>query len=91
MKPTFEALIPAIALTIAGTAFAAGSDAPYGKRVSTQQEVAASQTGSYDVYIDGPTGYAFVNTVNGWKFTRQVAQDVLLASEAAAAEADGKL
>jgi len=91
MKPIFKALIPAIALTIAGTAFAAGPDAPYGKRVSTQQEVAASPTGSYDVYIDGPTGFAFVNTVDGWKFTRQVEQEVLLASEVAAAEAGGKL
>lgn len=27
---------------------------------------------SYDIYIDGPTSYAFVNTLSGWKFVRQI-------------------
>ncbi len=87
MKPIVKAALSAIVLTTAAAAFAAGPDAPYGKRVTSPKEVAASQTGSYDVYIDGPTGFAFVNTVEGWKFTRRIEQDVMLASR----EADEKL
>ena len=89
MKSILQALIPAIALTAA--AFAAGdandADAPFGKRVITTEAIAASQAGSYDVYIDGPTGFAFVNTVNGWTFIRQIESSVMLASR----DADEKL
>jgi hypothetical protein len=44
----------------------------YGKRVAATHAVAKSRAGSFDVYIDKPTGFAFVNTPGGWKFTRKV-------------------
>ncbi len=50
----------------------ADETAPYGKRVESIQAVAKSRPGSFDVYIDKPTGFAFVNTPSGWKFTRNV-------------------
>ena len=47
-------------------------DAPYGKHLASTDAVAKSRSGSFDVYIDKPTGFAFVNTLGGWKFTRKV-------------------
>ena len=49
--------------------------AAYGKRMTSTDAVAKSQPGSFDVYIDKPTGFAFVNTPGGWKFTRKVQDD----------------
>ncbi|MGL1833061.1 hypothetical protein ACKVEX_05575 [Rhodocyclaceae bacterium SMB388] len=43
-----------------------------GKRLVSTDEVAKSRPGSFDVYIDEPTGFAFVHTPNGWVFTRKV-------------------
>ncbi len=50
----------------------AGDEPSYGNRVVSADAVAKSKTGSFDVFIDQPTGYAFVNTPKGWKFTRKV-------------------
>lgn len=49
--------------------------AAYGKRLTSAEAVAESRPGSFDVYIDKPTGFAFVNTPVGWKFTRKVQDD----------------
>lgn len=55
---------------------AAPADAAiYGKRLVSTDAVAKSSTGSFDVYIDKQTGFAFVNTPVGWKFTRKVQDD----------------
>jgi hypothetical protein len=53
----------------------ADDDAPYGKHLASTGAVAKSHSGSFDVYIDKPTGFAFVNTPVGWKFTRKVRDD----------------
>jgi len=53
----------------------AADTATYGKRLASTGAVAKSRPGSFDVYIDKPTGFAFVNTPAGWKFTRKVQDD----------------
>lgn len=55
--------------------------APYGKHLATTEAVAKSRAGSFDVYIDAPTGFAFVNTPSGWKFTRKVQDDATSVSK----------
>ncbi|HJV25836.1 MAG TPA: hypothetical protein VJ673_09110 [Aromatoleum sp.] len=50
-------------------------DAPYGKHLTSTEAVAQSRAGSFDVYIDAPTGFAFVHTPTGWTFTRKVQDD----------------
>jgi len=84
MKTTINAIAAASLFLAAGatSAFADSSES-YGKRVSTIEQVAASQAGSYEVYIDAPTGFAFVNTVKGWTFTRKVSAEVLAAEKSA--------
>lgn len=84
MKTTITAIAAASIFLAAGaTTAAAESSENYGKRVNTIEQVAASQAGSYEVYIDAPTGFAFVNTVKGWTFTRQVSAEVLAAEKTA--------
>lgn len=56
-------------------AAAADDTTTYGKHLTSADAVAKSRPGSFDVYIDKPTGFAFVNTPAGWKFTRQVQDD----------------
>lgn len=77
-------------LVVAATLFAASlgahaapddETAPYGKHLTTTEAVAQSRAGSFDVYIDAPTGFAFVNTPAGWKFTRKVQDDVATAGK----------
>lgn len=59
-----------------GTQAAPADDtAAYGKHLTSAEAVAESRPGSFDVYIDKPTGFAFVNTPVGWKFTRKVQDD----------------
>ncbi len=60
-------------------------DAPYGKHLTSIDAVAKSRAGSFDVYIDKPTGFAFVNTPAGWKFTRRVPDQSLGADASAQA------
>jgi hypothetical protein len=72
-------LILAIALGAAALlgaqAAAADHTSTYGKRLTSTDAVAKSRAGSFDVYIDKPTGFAFVNTPAGWTFTRKVPDD----------------
>lgn len=80
-----------VALSLAGVFFAgslaAGAADPgfenYGKRLTSPDAVAKSHPGSFEVYIDGPTGYAFVNTPKGWKFIRKVSEPNRVASMSA--------
>lgn len=84
MKSTIAAIAAAGIFLAAGASTAsAESTENYGKRLTTIEQVAASQAGSYEVYIDAPTGFAFVNTVDGWVFTRKVSAEVLAAEKAA--------
>jgi len=84
MKSTLTAVVAASIFLVAGaTTASAESGQTFGNRVSTIEQVAASQAGSYDVYIDAPTGFAFVNTVKGWTFTRKVSAEALAAEKAA--------
>lgn len=74
------------ATTLLGAGFAAHAaaadeTAPYGKRLTSTEAVAKSRAGSFDVYIDAPTGFAFVNTPAGWKFTRQVPETRIVNAE----------
>jgi len=73
LKPAF-ALGAAVLLAASFGALAEPTEdtAPYGKHLTSVDAVAKSRPGSFDVYIDQPTGFAFVNTPAGWKFTRQV-------------------
>jgi hypothetical protein len=78
MKPKFtRALGVTILLCATFGAHAAPDDdiAPYGKRLTSTEALAQSRPGSFDVYIDEPTGFAFVHTPEGWKFTRKVQDD----------------
>ena len=85
MKTPITAALAAVALLAAGAAVAADDTAPYGKRVRSLEQVAASKAGSYDVYVDLPTGFAYVNTVKGWVFTRKLDADALAAEQLALA------
>lgn len=70
MKPATA--IFAFALLTLSLAAQAGDEPSYGNRVVSTDAVAKSRAGSFDVYIDPPTGYAFVNTPKGWIFVRKV-------------------
>ena len=59
-------------LAAAGIAAPAAAEPAYGMNVNSPEAVAQSRPGSFDVYIDPPTGYAFVNASAGWIFTRKV-------------------
>ncbi len=67
-------VLGAIAL-IGAQAASADDAASQGKRLFSIEEIAQSARGSFDVYIDEPTRFAFVHTPIGWKFTRQVQED----------------
>lgn len=89
MNTRIAIALTAFAVLGAGQPAFAGADTPdpaQGKRVTSIEEVAGSQRGSYDVYIDAPTGYAFVHTATGWTFVRQV-PEVALAADRLAREA----
>ena len=87
MKTRPIAALTLMCICFAAPAVAAEDEGPtYGRRVNTIEEVARSQKGSYDVYIDKPTGYAFVNTIVGWKFTRKISDEALAAERCQAAE-----
>lgn len=62
----------ATTLAAAGIAAPAAAEQAYGMDVNSPEAAAKSRAGSFDVYIDSPTGYAFVNTPAGWIFTRRV-------------------
>ncbi|HSD61458.1 MAG TPA: hypothetical protein VLC55_11455 [Burkholderiales bacterium] len=68
-------------LAAAGIAAPAAAEPAYGMNVNSSEAVAKSRPGSFDVYIDPPTGYAFVNTSAGWIFTRQVAVGAAIAPQ----------
>ena len=70
MKPATA--IFAFALLTLSLAAQAGDEPSYGNRVVSTDAVAKSRPGSFDVFIDSQTGYAFVNTPKGWKFVRKV-------------------
>lgn len=64
----------AATLAIAPAAWATDSEAAGRKDLPvTQAEPAAPAT--YDVFIDGLTGYAFIKTPAGWKFIRSLRDD----------------
>ena len=64
----------AATLAIAPAAWATDSQAAERKDLPvTQAESAAPAT--YDVFIDGVTGYAFSKTPAGWKFIRSLRDD----------------
>lgn len=83
MKLNITLIFAAATLFAASLGVHAADDetAPYGKHLTTTEAVAKSRAGSFDVYIDAPTGFAFVNTPAGWKFTRKVQDDVTTASK----------
>ena len=78
MKTPVTGIIAAIALLAASLATQAAppdETQGYGRHLGSSEEVAMSRPGSFEVYIDPPTGFAFVHTPGGWKFTRKVPDD----------------
>jgi hypothetical protein len=76
LKPAITLGTAALLAASFGALAAPAEDAaPYGKHLTSIDAVAKSRPGSFDVYIDPPTGFAFVHTPAGWKFTRQVQDD----------------
>ncbi|MDO9599098.1 MAG: hypothetical protein Q7J47_15385 [Azoarcus sp.] len=82
LKTTLVFAAALLAASFGAHAAPADETAPYGKRLTSTEAVAKSSAGSFDVYIDAPTGFAYVNTPSGWKFTRKVQDDVAIASKA---------
>lgn len=82
MKPLLAHAFAGIALFGAALGAQAATDdpAPYGHYLSSA-EVPQSRPGSFDVYIDPPTGFAFVHTPSGWTFTRKVQDDSQVLAE----------
>lgn len=70
------AWILSLSIALAPAAWATDAQAVERKQaVATQEEAAVPA--SYDVFIDGVTGYAFVKTPAGWKFIRNLREDAL--------------
>jgi len=68
----FAPALCAILLAGIGSAAQAADEPSFGNRVTSTDAVAKSRSGSFDVFIDQATGFAFVNTPNGWKFIRKI-------------------
>jgi hypothetical protein len=65
--------VTALCLTVSAvTAFARGGDHP--NAIAEADEVAPTNYGpcDYRVFIDEPTGYAFIKTPAGWKFMKKL-------------------
>jgi hypothetical protein len=78
MKATLTRVLGAAVVLCASFGARAALDdgtAPYGRHLTSTAAIAESHPGSFDVYIDVPTGFAFVHTPEGWKFTRKVQDD----------------
>jgi hypothetical protein len=68
-----SSIVIAVLLTMsAGTVFARGGDHP--NAVAEADEVAPASYGpsDYRVFIDEPTGYAFIKTPAGWRFMKKL-------------------
>lgn len=66
---------------IVGLLAASGSNIANAETPPVQEPRADAATepalaATYDVYIDGPTGYAFIKTPKGWKFIRNIKEEL---------------
>jgi hypothetical protein len=76
MKSALTGVIAGLLVAAAVPAAVADSSVstkPGKARVAATEDVAAPAT--YDVFIDGVTGYAFIRTPSGWKFIRSLKED----------------
>lgn len=68
------AWILSLSISLVPAAWATDAQAVERKQSAAALEEAASPA-TYDVFIDGVTGYAFVKTPKGWKFIRNLRED----------------
>jgi hypothetical protein len=68
MKPVIHGLIVATLVAASSTVFAQTS------AESAQMDAVASAK-NFDVFVDTPTGFAFVKLPDGWKFAGKVGPD----------------
>jgi hypothetical protein len=68
MKPVLRGLIAAAIVAASSTAFAQAAP-------GTGPGAGAAPAKNFDVFVDKPTGFAFVKLPGGWKFAGKVSPD----------------